>query len=39
MTKNERKGMLVGIGLFSFFIASYINELIRQPLYAFFIVI
>ena len=36
MTKNERKGLLIGIGLFSFFIASYINDLIRQPVDAFF---
>lgn len=37
MTKNERKGMLIGIAFFSFFVASYINELIKQPLYAFII--
>lgn len=37
MTKNERKGLLIGIGLFSFFIASFINDLIKEPVYAFFI--
>lgn len=38
MTKNERKGLLIGIGLFSFFISSYIKDLIKDPIYAFFIV-
>lgn len=37
MTKNERKGLLIGIGLFSFFIAIFINDLIKEPVYAFFI--
>lgn len=37
MTKNERKGLLIGIGLFSFFISSYIKDLIKEPVYAFFI--
>ena len=39
MTKNERKGLLIGIGMFAFLIANYINELIREPMAAFFLVI
>lgn len=39
MTKSERKGLLIGIGLFAFFIASYINELIKEPIYALFMTV
>lgn len=39
MTKNERKGLLIGIGMFAFLIANYINELIREPMAAFFLAI
>ena len=37
MTKNERKGLLIGIGLFSFFISTFIRDLLDDPLTAFFI--
>lgn len=37
MTKNERKGLLIGIGLFSFFISTFINELLNDAISAFFI--
>lgn len=39
MTKSDRKGLLIGIGLFAFFIASYINELIKEPIYALFMAV
>ena len=39
MTKSERKGLLIGIGLFAFFIANYINELIKEPIYALFMAV
>lgn len=39
MTKSERKGLLIGIVLFAFFIASYINELIKEPVYAIFMAV
>lgn len=37
MTKKERKGLLVGIGLFSILMANYANQLVREPVYAIFL--